>query len=200
MHVCPPGGIVVILACAGCDDKIVAHDEKSRFFPRAMKRRGFLLRAGLLAGAGLAAALPLPSRAAGDLFDASFPDADGVDQPMRQWLGKPVVVNFWATWCPPCVKEMPDLEVLHQKYPNVNFLGLAVDTAVNVRRFNEKVRVRYPLLLVGHGGIERMRSMGNRAGGLPFTVVYGARGQVAQTILGQVKPDELERTLRDLLA
>lgn len=165
-----------------------------------MKRRGFLLRAGLLAGAGLAAALPLPSRAAGDLFDASFPDADGVDQPMRQWLGKPVVVNFWATWCPPCVKEMPDLEVLHQKYPNVNFLGLAVDTAVNVRRFNEKVRVSYPLLLVGHGGIERMRSMGNRAGGLPFTVVYGARGQVAQTILGQVKPDELERTLRDLLA
>jgi len=165
-----------------------------------MKRRGFLLRAGLLAGAGLAAAFPLPSLAAENLFDASFPDADGAEQPMKQWLGKPVVVNFWATWCPPCVKEMPDLEALHQKYPDVNFLGLAVDTAVNVRKFNEKVQVSYPLLMIGHGGIERMRSMGNRAGGLPFTVVYDAKGQVAETILGQVKPAELEKTIQGLLA
>ncbi|MDX3893786.1 MAG: TlpA disulfide reductase family protein [Pusillimonas sp.] len=165
-----------------------------------MKRRGFLLRAGLLAGAGLAAAFPLPSLAAENLFDASFPDADGAEQSMKQWLGKPVVVNFWATWCPPCVKEMPDLEALHQKYPDVNFLGLAVDTAVNVRKFNEKVRVSYPLLMIGHGGIERMRSMGNRAGGLPFTVVYDAKGQVAETILGQFKPAEFEKTIQGLLA
>jgi len=190
----------VILAVTGCDDKIVVHDEKRLFPLLAMKRRGFLLRAGLLAGAGLAAAWPLPSLAADSLFDASFPDIEGADQPMKQWLGKPVVVNFWATWCPPCVKEMPDLEALHQKYPAVNFLGLAVDTAANVRKFNEKVQVSYPLLMVGHSGIERMRSMGNRAGGLPFTVVYDAKGGVAQTILGQVKPDELEQIIQGLLA
>lgn len=167
---------------------------------RAMNRRAFLLRTGALAGAGLAMSLPLPSLAAQSLFDETFPDADGADQPMKQWLGKPVVVNFWATWCPPCVKEMPDLEALHQQYPGVNFLGLAVDTAVNVRKFNEKVQVSYPLLMIGHGGIERMRSMGNRAGGLPFTVVYDADGQVAETILGQVKPDELEKVIQGLLA
>lgn len=165
-----------------------------------MKRRAFLLHAGRLAGAGLALALPLPAAAADSLFDESFPDAQGSQQSLKQWLGKPVVVNFWATWCPPCVKEMPDLEALHQKYPDVHFLGLAVDTAVNVRKFNEKVQVTYPLLLIGHGGIERMRSMGNRAGGLPFTVVYDAKGQVAQTILGQVKPDELEKIIQGLLA
>ncbi|HUH88951.1 MAG TPA: TlpA disulfide reductase family protein [Pusillimonas sp.] len=164
-----------------------------------MKRRSFLVRTAVLAGAGLAASLPLPSWA-GNLFDQAFPDADGVDQPLKQWLGKPVVVNFWATWCPPCVKEMPDLEALHQKYPDVHFLGLAVDTAVNVRKFNQKVQVSYPLLMIGHGGIERMRAMGNRAGGLPFTVVYDSTGQVAQTILGQVKPHELEETIRGLLA
>lgn len=175
---------------------------KSSVCPRsALKRRGFLLRAGVLAGASLFAALPVPSFAAADtLFDEAFPDMQGADQPMKQWLGKPVVVNFWATWCPPCVKEMPDLEALHQKYPQIHILGLAVDTAANVRKFSEKVQVSYPLLMIGHGGIERMRSMGNRAGGLPFTVVYDAHGKVAQTILGQVKPDDLEEIIRGLLS
>ncbi|WP_397473573.1 TlpA family protein disulfide reductase [Pusillimonas sp.] len=163
-----------------------------------MNRRAFLLRAGSLAGAGFALALPLPALAADSLFSEKLPDVDGVEQPLRQWLGKPVVVNFWATWCPPCVNEMPDLEELHQKYPDVHFLGLAVDTAVNVRKFNEKVQVSYPLLMIGHGGIERMRAMGNRAGGLPFTVVYDARGQASETILGQVKPAELEKIIQGL--
>lgn len=165
-----------------------------------MNRRAFLLHAGSLASAGFALALPLPSLAADSLFAETLPDADGEEQPLKQWLGKPVVVNFWATWCPPCVKEMPDLEELHQKYPGVHFLGLAVDTAVNVRKFNEKVQVSYPLLLIGHGGIERMRTMGNRAGGLPFTVVYDARGQVSETILGQVEPAKLEKIIQGLLA
>lgn len=192
----------MILAHFSVDAKIDIHEEKlsPHHSRHAMNRRAFLLRAGLLAGAGWASALSQPAWAAGNLFDETFPDADGVDQPLKQWLGKPVVVNFWATWCPPCVKEMPDLEALHQKYPNAHFLGLAVDTAVNVRKFNEKVQVTYPLLMIGHGGIERMRAMGNRTGGLPFTVVYDANGQVSQTILGQVKPDELEQTIRGLLA
>lgn len=167
---------------------------------RAINRRAFLLRAGGLAGAGFALALPLPALAADSLFAEKLPDLDGVQQPLSQWLGKPTVVNFWATWCPPCVKEMPDLEALHQKYPEVHFLGLAVDTAVNVRKFNEKVQVSYPLLMIGHGGIERMRAMGNRAGGLPFTVVYDSRGKVAETILGQVQPAELEKIIQGLLA
>ena len=167
---------------------------------QAMRRRNFLLRAGVLAGAGLAAALPLSALAEPNLFDASFPSLDGTTQPLKQYLGKPVVVNFWATWCPPCVKEMPDLQALHQKYPGVNFLGLAVDTEVNVRKFNEKVQVTYPLLLVGNGGIEFMRQMGNRAGGLPFTLVYDAKGKLVGNSLGQIKPEELEQTLRDLLA
>jgi len=185
---------------AGCDAKIVDHDEKIHFLGSAMNRRTFLLRTGSLAGAGLALSFPLPSFAADSLFGESLPDVDGVQQPLNQWLGKPVVVNFWATWCPPCVKEMPDLEVLHHKYPEVNFLGLAVDTAVNVRKFNEKVQVSYPLLLIGHAGIQRMRDMGNRAGGLPFTAVYDAKGRVAETILGQVKPDELEKIVQGLLS
>jgi len=167
----------------------------------SMNRRSFLVRAGLAAGAGLAGGLPALARAGADsLFDETFADVDGRDHALRQWLGKPVVANFWATWCPPCVKEMPDLEVLHKKYGDVAFLGLAVDTAANVKAFNEKVQVSYPLLLIGHAGIARMRSLGNQTGGLPFTVVFDARGRVADKVLGQIKPEALERVIQDLSA
>src|SRR3546814_17822458 len=87
------------------------------------------------------------------------------------------LLNFWATWCPPCVKEMPDLEALHQKHRQAHFVGLAVDTAVNVRKFGEKVHVSYPLLIAGHGGIKLMRELGHKNGGLHFTVVFDKNGR-----------------------
>ena len=93
---------------------------------------------------------------------------------------------------------MPDLDALHKKYPDVHFVGLAVDTAKNVQAFTQKVQVSYALLIAGHGGIQHMRSLGNKKGGLPFTVVFDAKGGIYKQILGQVKPDELEQYLADL--
>lgn len=165
-----------------------------------MKRRDFLRQASVaVAGcAGLygpiwtarAAALPP------DPFYANaFPGLDDRRIGLDQYLGKPLVLNFWATWCPPCVKEMPDLEALHQKHKHVQFVGLAVDTAVNVRKFGEKVQVSYPLLIAGHGGIKLMRDLGNKNGGLPFTVVFDKDGRISRQILGQVKPQELEQII-----
>ena len=90
---------------------------------------------------------------------------------------------------------MPDLEALHQKHKHVQFVGLAVDTAVNVRKFGEKVQVSYPLLIAGHGGIKLMRDLGNKNGGLPFTVVFDKDGRISRQILGQVKPQELEQII-----
>lgn len=172
-----------------------------------MKRRVFLRHAAVLAGAGALTAWQANAQLANalgavpdPLFTKSFPDVDGRQLALKQWLGKPVVANFWATWCPPCVKEMPDLEALHKKYDAVSFLGLGIDTASNVQAFTEKVKVSYPLLLLGHGGISLMRDLGNKAGGLPFTVVFDARGRLHSKILGQIKPHELEQTIRSLLA
>ena len=116
---------------------------------------------------------------------------------MSSYLGQPLVLNFWATWCPPCVKEMPDLEALHQQYPQVSFVGLAVDTSSNIQKFQEKVKVSYPLLVGGHGVIPLMRGLGNQTGGLPFTLLFNEEGQVVQRFLGQIKPDELERKIQD---
>ena len=164
------------------------------------KRRQLICAGLALAGAAGFA----PAALAGDadpLFQKSFPDADGAEHPMSGFLGKPLVVNFWATWCPPCIHEMPDLQALSERHPHAAFLGLAVDTAVNVRNFAEnKVKVSYPLLVTGHEGIDLMRPLGNSKGGLPFTVVFDAQGRLVERILGIVKPENLDTLLKGMNA
>ncbi|QAA94283.1 TlpA family protein disulfide reductase [Pollutimonas thiosulfatoxidans] len=168
-----------------------------------MKRRDFLRQAAVLA-AGVAA-LPWPATAAAasalpphPFYGNAFPDTQGRSVGLDSYLGKPMVLNFWATWCPPCVKEMPDLDALHNKYPSIHFVGLAVDTTKNVLTFQEKVQVSYPLLVAGHGGIKLMRDLGNKQGGLPFTVVFNGNGRITESILGQIKPAELDALLASL--
>jgi thiol-disulfide isomerase/thioredoxin len=167
-----------------------------------MNRRD-LLRC--LAWSGVALAWPgpgSPARAASlppdPFYGRSFPDTTGAEFALDTALGKPLVVNFWATWCPPCVKEMPDLDALRKSHQGVGFVGVAIDTADNVRAFSKKVQVGYKLVVAGHGGIALMRELGNKNGGLPFTLVFDAKGHPVKHILGQVKPEELEQALNDL--
>jgi thiol-disulfide isomerase/thioredoxin len=161
-----------------------------------MNRRDFLGHAGRLAlsmgaaGSGLSAAHAalLPPD---PFFGRTFAGLDGEDVALSTYAGRPVLANFWASWCQPCVREMPDLDAMHHDYPGVAFLGLAIDTRVNVERFIQKVRVSYPLLLTGTQGIALMRSLGNKAGGLPFTVLFDSKGRIAHRVLGEVKPELL---------
>lgn len=164
-----------------------------------MNRRDFLRRAGGVAlGAGLApvhAALLPPD----PFFGYAFPGLDGEEVALSSLSGKPVLANFWASWCPPCVREMPDLDAIHRQYPDVAFVGLAVDTKANVQRFVQKVQVSYPLLLTGTQGIGLMRDLGNKSGGLPFTVLFGRDGRIAHIVLGEVKPDSIRAQIKQLL-
>lgn len=168
-----------------------------------------LLRAGLGLVAGLIAfgVTPLaramakaqPSQAsassAAELFNTKFKNLSGDSVTLSSFHGKPLVLNFWATWCPPCVKEMPDLNTLHQKYSNIHIVGLAVDTASNVERFGEKVSVDYPILVAGHGGIQIMKNLGNPKGGLPFTMLFDPSGKPLKQFLGQVSIEDLDAEL-----
>ena len=129
-----------------------------------------------------------------------LPDLDGKPRTLAEWQGRPMVVNFWATWCAPCVKEMPELQALHEKYPNIQFVGIGVDKAENMRQFLQKVPVSYPLLVMGAGAIDTLRTLGNPAGGLPFTLVFDANGRINRKILGQIQADDLDRTLVGLQA
>lgn len=169
------------------------------FFLRVyMKRRKFLSSITLVAGLASsgwvisALATPLPPDA---FFGHEFPDVDGKKTKLTGYLGKPLVLNFWATWCPPCVKEMPDLDILHHKYPGINIVGLAADTVSNVIKFGDKVSVSYPLLVAGHAGISMMRDLGNKKGGLPFTVIFDAQGRIQHRILGQINLNDLDAIL-----
>ncbi|HLR78061.1 MAG TPA: TlpA disulfide reductase family protein [Burkholderiaceae bacterium] len=166
-----------------------------------MNRRD-LLRAGM-AVAAVAGSGPLAGMAHGApvlFYDLEFPDMHGQSRAVSDFLGQPMVLNFWATWCPPCVREMPDLDYLQTKYPGVTVVGLAIDTADNVRKFSQKVPVDYPVLVAGHGGIQLMKEMGNPRGGLPYTILYDARGQELRHFLGQIDRDELDGILAGTVA
>lgn len=169
-----------------------------------MNRRDFLGRAGCVAlGVGMSGAgLPV-ARAAllppDPFFGYTFADLQGADVALSAFAGRPVLANFWASWCPPCVREMPDLDALHHDYPGVAFLGLAIDTRVNVERFVQKVKVAYPLLLTGTQGIPLMRDLGNKTGGLPFTVVFDGDGRIVHRVLGEVQVDALRTRLDAML-
>lgn len=152
-----------------------------------------VVAAGVAGFAGPAVAAP-----AHPFYQKSFATVQGDNVPFNRYLGSVVVLNFWATWCPPCVKEMPDLDELQHKHPAVKFVGLAVDTAANVEKFGKKVQVNYDLLVAGHAGIQLMRDLDNQAGGLPYTVVFNRQGIPLKTYLGQINPADLDRYLADL--
>ncbi|PMS23242.1 redoxin [Trinickia dabaoshanensis] len=137
------------------------------------------------------------SDAVAQLMDTQLQDVAGQAQTLARYKGHVLVVNFWASWCGPCVAEMPELVRLHDAYSSkgVQFVGIGVDSQQNIQAFLKKVPVDYPILVSGFGGADLARSLGNSAGALPFTVVIDANGVVRSTKLGQVAPVELRKTL-----
>jgi thiol-disulfide isomerase/thioredoxin len=136
--------------------------------------------------------------AAADLLGQSYPDMSGKPQRLADWRGRPMGINIWATWCAPCVKEMPELDALQKQHPKAQFAGIGIDTAANMQKFTQKVTVSYPLLVAGTGAIDLMRKLGNGPGGLPFTVILAEDGSVKRTILGPIVPDDVAAMLRGL--
>jgi thiol-disulfide isomerase/thioredoxin len=134
------------------------------------------------------------------LLSQSLPDVQGNAQPLSQWKGRPMVVNFWATWCAPCVQEMPELSSLQSELAprHIQIVGIGIDSPSNIAEFSKKYKIAYPLYVAGMSGTELSRQFGNQAGGLPFTVLIGADGQVRKTYLGRLKFDELRVDLSKL--
>lgn len=127
------------------------------------------------------------------LMAASLPDLDGKPQALAQWRGKVMVVNFWATWCSPCLKEIPEFVRMQEKLgkQGLQFVGIAVDNPVNVREFAIKYRMNYPVLIGEMDAIELARAAGNELGGLPFTVIVDRKGQLLGTELGGLNEQKL---------
>lgn len=152
---------------------------------------------GIYAGMKSAEQKPAQPNAANQLFATSLNDASGHSHPLMQWKGKTLVVNFWATWCHPCVEEMPELSALQNilTQKNIQIIGIGLDSASNIAEFSQKYKITYPLYIGETPGMELSRKFGNQAGGLPFTVLIGTNGQVKKTYLGRLKLSELKQDL-----
>ena len=130
-----------------------------------------------------------------NLWSQSFATPEGAPLAMAAFRGRPLLLNFWATWCPPCVEELPLLNRFYgeRSAQGWQVLGVAVDQPPAVRKFLEKLPLAYPVAIATSGGMQLGRSLGNLQGGLPFTVVFGAEGRIRHRKIGQVQTEDLSR-------
>ena len=126
---------------------------------------------------------------------AEFDTPKGESLPMTSFQGQPLVINFWATWCTPCVEEMPLIDAFFRenKEKSWQVLGLAIDQPSRVRQFLSQFPVSYKIGLAGLTGTELGKTLGNEVGGLPFTVVLDAQGRLIQRKLGKLTPDDIKK-------
>ena len=128
------------------------------------------------------------------LWTMEFERPEGGTLAMQALAGKPLLLNFWATWCPPCVEELPMLNAFFREHAAKGWqvLGLAIDQPSAVRKFLARLPLEFPVGLAGMDGTELGRSLGNLTGGLPFTVVLGGNGKVLHRKMGQVTAQDLQ--------
>ncbi|HSV44525.1 MAG TPA: TlpA disulfide reductase family protein [Ramlibacter sp.] len=163
---------------------------------------GAVAAAAAVAGGGLAwwRSQPAPADAAGlqQFWTLEFDTPAGGKLAMAGLRGKPLLVNFWATWCPPCVEELPLIDRFYRENAAKGWqtVGLAIDQPSAVRAFLARAPVAFPVGMAGLGGTELGKALGNLSGGLPFTVLIGSDGNVRQRRMGRVTEADLQQWVR----
>lgn len=142
-----------------------------------------------------------PEISSAPLFTTPLTDMDGAKHNLSQYKGKIIVLNFWATWCPPCREEMPELSQLQLEYKNKNVLvlGVAEDELPLVKEYLQSSPVTYPIFIAENEAMNLGTNLGNDKGVLPYTVIIGEDGDVIETFYGRISKPLLERSLQNLL-
>ena len=163
-----------------------------------MKRRHLFVGTAALAGlAGAAVAWRSQSAVKVDspVRGLVMPTPTGERLSLDAYAGRKLLLNFWATWCPPCVHELPLLSRFQREREKQGWqvLGLAVDEAAAVAAFMRKTPLSFPVGMVKADGLALSRSLGNDQGALPFTVLFDRQGRVTQRKIGQLSSSDLDR-------
>jgi thiol-disulfide isomerase/thioredoxin len=126
-------------------------------------------------------------------------DLDHQMRNIKEWDGKLILLNFWATWCPPCKKEIPDFIKLQADYGEQGFqiVGIAVDDEVSVKEYAQQMGMNYPALIANEEGVQLAQRYGNVEGVLPYTVIINRAGEISSTIRGELSMLKAKKLLEE---
>ncbi|MDD1637578.1 MAG: TlpA family protein disulfide reductase [Methylococcaceae bacterium] len=170
-----------------------------------MKPTGLIIIAAVLAlGGGILARgflSPVEQISPTTLPDFNLPDVSGNQHNISEWQGKIRVINFWATWCPPCLKEIPEFIALQEQYAayGVQFIGIAIDDQDSVEEYLASAKINYPILIGGVSGIALAHQLGNGADAVPFTLVVNQQGQIIHQQPGEFTREKIMEVIKPLL-
>jgi thiol-disulfide isomerase/thioredoxin len=170
-----------------------------------MKTSGLIIIAAVLAlGGGILAReflAPVKQTSPTPLPDINLPDVSGNLHSISEWQGKILIINFWATWCPPCRKEMPEFMVLQEQYASkgLQFIGIAVDDQEPVEEYLTTTKINYPILIGGVTSIALAHQLGNSIDAVPFTLVINWQGQIIHRQPGEFSREKIMEIITPLL-
>ena len=172
----------------------------------AVSRRHWIM-AGLGVTAGLAGGMvawqkfqphAVMDEAIQNFWSQEFEKPEGGTLFMKALQGKPLLINFWATWCPPCIEELPLIDAFFNQNKSKSFqvVGLAVDQPSMVRRYLSQRPLSFPVGLAGFNGTELGKTLGNSQSVLPFSVIFDAKGRLLAQKAGKLDQSDLEAWLK----
>ena len=175
----------------------------------APNRRAWMV-GGLSVAAGLAGALvawqkfephAVMDEAVLNFWMQSFERPEGGTLLMQEFQGKPLLINFWATWCPPCIEELPLIDAFYNrnKSKSLQVIGLAVDQPSTVRRYLTQKPLSFPVGLAGFNGTELGRTLGNAQSVLPYSVIFDAKGRLLAQKAGKLEQSDLDAWLKKVI-
>ena len=134
-------------------------------------------------------------------IEFSLPDLTGKQRNITEWQGKIRVINFWATWCPPCLKEIPAfIKLQHEfKSKNVQFIGIAIEDSQPVKEYLDTIKINYPMLIGGDEAIALSHQLGNIINAVPFTVLVNPQGQIIHRQPGEIDREKIIEIITPLL-
>lgn len=133
--------------------------------------------------------------------DFSLPDLNGQQHTLSQWNNKVVLLNFWATWCPPCRREMPDFIEVYNQYKDKDFIviGVGIDDQEKVAQFVKHLGVNYPILVGGKTAMQVSYQYGNNSGALPYSIIIDKQGIIRYRAGGLISKNKLISQIEPLL-